>query len=303
LSAFLTKPVRQSRLHAAIAEAITGPVIPPPQVRAQVPAQVELDAPLVLIAEDNEINHAVAKALLVTHGLRTAVAHNGREAVEMALANTYGAILMDCQMPELDGYEATRRIRAAEGSAHVPIIAMTAHSMPGDRERCISAGMDDYISKPVRVEVLTAAMDHWLGGPAPGKELADAGNRGAADVEDGAIAEDSPLDQATISQLREALTLEMRETLIEAFESSLPECVADIAAAARSGDKAELRRVAHLLKGSAATLGAEGLRLCCQALEHATRAEDLGAGGAQLDDLEAIATEAREALRRELLGS
>jgi two-component system, sensor histidine kinase and response regulator len=303
LSAFLTKPVRQSRLHAAIAEAVSGPVVPPAQIRAQAPTDVALDAPLVLIAEDNEINHAVAKALLVRHGLRTAVAHNGREAVAMALANTYAAILMDCQMPELDGYEATRRIRAAEGSAHVPIIAMTAHSMPGDRERCINAGMDDYISKPVRAELLNAAMDHWLGGPAPGNELADAGNGGPADVEDGAIAEDSVLDWATVSQLREALTLEMRETLMEAFESSLPECVADIAAAARRGDEIELRRVAHLLKGSAATLGAEHLRLCCQALEHATRAQDLDAGGAQLDDLEAIATEAREALRRELLGS
>jgi two-component system sensor histidine kinase/response regulator len=299
----LTKPVRQSQLHAAIAEAVTGPPVPPVKIRAQVRARVDLDAPLVLIAEDNEINSAVARALLVNHGLRTAVAHNGREAVEMALANPYAAILMDCQMPELDGYEATKRIRAAEGDGHVPIIAMTAHSMPGDRERCISAGMDDYIPKPVRAEVLDAAMDHWLSGFAPADEPAGAGSGGPADVEDAAIAEDALLDQATISQLREALTLEMRETLMEAFETSLPECVADIAGAARSGDCSELRRVAHLLKGSAATLGAERLRLCCQRLEQSTRDQRPDLAGAQLDSLQTIAPEARQALRRELLSS
>jgi two-component system, sensor histidine kinase and response regulator len=118
----------------------------------------ESQAPLVLVAEDNEINRTVARALLAKRGLRTEFAHNGLEAVRMAGANEYAAIMMDCQMPELDGYEETRRIRAAEDGHHVPIIAMTVHSMNGDRDRCLAASMDDYLSKPVRYDQLDAAI-------------------------------------------------------------------------------------------------------------------------------------------------
>jgi PAS domain S-box-containing protein len=112
----------------------------------------------VLLAEDNVINCIVAEALLTKLGMETMVAHNGREAVDLAGAHRYDAILMDCMMPELDGLQATRQIRAAEGSRRVPIIAMTALAMPGDREACLAAGMDDYVSKPVRLPALKAAI-------------------------------------------------------------------------------------------------------------------------------------------------
>jgi PAS domain S-box-containing protein len=118
--------------------------------------------PLVLVAEDNEINRLVAKVLLDKLGLRMAVACDGREAIQMASVHAYDAILMDCMMPEIDGLQATREIRAAEGAGHVPIIAMTALAMPGDRERCLAAGMDDYLSKPVRLETLGAVIHRWL---------------------------------------------------------------------------------------------------------------------------------------------
>ena len=117
---------------------------------------------LVLIVEDNAINSAVAEVILGERGLRTEVAHDGREAVEMVGANAYAAIFMDCQMPNMDGYEATRRIRAAEHDRHTPIIAMTSHAMPGDREHCLASGMDDYLSKPVKPEALDAAVERWL---------------------------------------------------------------------------------------------------------------------------------------------
>jgi CheY-like chemotaxis protein len=113
---------------------------------------------LVLLAEDDEINRIVAQALLTKLGLQTAVAHNGREAIEMAASHDYDVILMDCMMPVVDGLQATRQIRVAEGARHVPIIAMTALAMPGDRERCLAAGMDDYLSKPIRLEALDAAI-------------------------------------------------------------------------------------------------------------------------------------------------
>jgi PAS domain S-box-containing protein len=118
--------------------------------------------PLVLLAEDNEINCVVAEALLAKLGLQAAVAINGREAIEMAECNDYGAIFMDCLMPEVDGLQATRQIRAAERDSHVPIIAMTALAMPGDRERCLAAGMDDYLTKPVRLDALAAVVHRWL---------------------------------------------------------------------------------------------------------------------------------------------
>ena len=119
---------------------------------------------LVLVAEDNEINRMVILALLGKSGLQTAVAVNGREAIAMAAGRDYDAIFMDCLMPEMDGFQATREIRSGEGDSHVPIIAMTALSMPGDRERCVASGMDDYLSKPIGRVALDAAIDRWLPG-------------------------------------------------------------------------------------------------------------------------------------------
>jgi two-component system sensor histidine kinase/response regulator len=310
ISALLTKPPRQSHLYEAIAAAIAGSSLHI-EPRPRVHTRAEPDGPLVLLAEDNKINRTVANALLAKHGLRTAVAHNGREAAEMALANHYAAILMDCQMPELDGYEATRRIRTGEHGRHTPIIAMTAHSMPGDRERCIAAGMDDYLSKPVRAEQLEAIVKRWLSGyepdtqlhGEPGAESHRADDDAAPDVERDWRDTNEVLDQAIIVQLRDTLTLEMREILIQEFEESLPKCVADTVSAAQRGDQIELRRVAHMLKGTAATFGATRLEFACQRLEHTGRDQDSTVDKEQLDRLQATASEAREALGRQLLAT
>jgi CheY-like chemotaxis protein len=221
----------------------------------------------------------------------------------MALANDYGAIFMDCQMPELDGYEATRRIRAAENGERVPIIAMTAHSMPGDRERCLGAGMDDYISKPVRAAELETVVKRWLFADETAPEPQDtrSGETGNRDNTREEIVD--VLDRAAILQLRETLTGEMREDLVVAFERSLPKAVADIEAAGRSGDQLELRRTAHLLKGTSATLGAARLRQSCQNLEHSGRGQDASVSEAQLVQFRATANEARRAVREGLCGS
>jgi PAS domain S-box-containing protein len=257
----------------------------------------------VLVVEDNEINHAVAKALLIKQGLQSVTAHNGRQAVEMALANDYAAILMDCQMPELDGYDATRLIRAAEGARHVPIIALTAHSMPGDRERCLAAGMDDYLSKPVTAGQLESAIKRWLPGHQPATQNDGREGRAASALEDWAADSEELLDQATIADLRDALTVEMRESLMQTFLTALPKCMSEIVGAAQRGDQVELRRVAHLLKGSAATLGAARLGAACQRLERTGRDRDPDIEQAQLDALALTVAETRRALREQLLGT
>jgi len=118
--------------------------------------------PLVLVAEDSEITGEVVKALLARRGLRSEIAPDGAQAWRMAVNKAYAAILMDCHMPELDGWEATRRIRAAEIHFHVPIIAMTGVVVSGSREHCLTAGMDDYLAKPVRDDQLDVAIKRWL---------------------------------------------------------------------------------------------------------------------------------------------
>jgi two-component system, sensor histidine kinase and response regulator len=303
ISAFLMKPTRQSQLYEAIADAITDPISgqaperPVEEALVQTASAPASSAPLVLIAEDNEINQAVAKALLTRSGLLTAIAHNGREALEMALANDYAAVLMDCQMPELDGYDATRAIRDAEGARHVPIIAMTAHSMPGDRERCLAAGMDDYLSKPVRAGQLQAVIERWVPGYESNIQASSASSGGASES---ASQLNDVLDRETVLELQDTLTIDAQERLLETFEASLHESVADIEAAVRRNDRTGLRRTAHLLKGSSATLGATRLRLSCQQLEQSGRGEDTDVSEEQLARLRATVSEARHALREQL---
>ena len=173
LAAYLVKPVKQSRLFDCLAEAVAGDRAD--QVFAR-PAAAPAIAPLtrhggrVLLAEDNIVNQKVALAQLTKLGCHADAVANGREAVQALETTPYDLVLMDCQMPEMDGYEAARLIRqreteeAAAGRPRprIAIVAMTAHAMQGDREKCLAAGMDDYISKPVREADLRTALDRWL---------------------------------------------------------------------------------------------------------------------------------------------
>jgi CheY-like chemotaxis protein len=118
---------------------------------------------LVLVAEDNAINQLLTRKLLEKLGYRTDQVVNGKQAVEASARTHYAAILMDCQMPEMDGYEATAAIRRREaGGPHLPIIALTAHAMTGDREKALRAGMDDYVSKPMSLDLLKCVLQRWI---------------------------------------------------------------------------------------------------------------------------------------------
>jgi two-component system sensor histidine kinase/response regulator len=165
-SAYLTKPVRPSHLYDCLSTLAGGAAEEPaaPLVTRHSIAEARARSRRhVLVAEDNAVNQRVTVAMLARIGYRADVVANGAEAVEALLRKPYEAVLMDCQMPEMDGFEATAAIRAREGSArHTPVIAMTASAIEGDREKCLAAGMDDYVSKPTKLEELDAALRRWV---------------------------------------------------------------------------------------------------------------------------------------------
>ena len=179
-AASLTKPVRSSELFDCLITTMNsglqvdrdevGPHEPPAQGAAAPGA-----AGMILLVEDNKVNQMVGSKVLQNLGYRYDIANNGLEGVRAFEAGSYDAVLMDCQMPEMDGYEATgaiRRLEADTGAARrTPIIAMTAAAMEGDREACLASGMDDFITKPVRLEIVATVLARWVGShAAPGDE-------------------------------------------------------------------------------------------------------------------------------------
>jgi CheY-like chemotaxis protein len=166
IDAELVKPVRPSQLFDALQTVLgdrLGREAHHEHEAALRPADPNTQRARILVADDNTTNQKVALRMLQRLGYRGDVAATGAEAVTMLGNGHYDAVLMDCQMPEMDGYEASRQIRHNErGGRHVPIIAMTADALPGERERCMEAGMDDYISKPVKLHVVAAVLERWL---------------------------------------------------------------------------------------------------------------------------------------------
>jgi CheY-like chemotaxis protein/HPt (histidine-containing phosphotransfer) domain-containing protein len=196
----------------------------------------------ILLAEDSLVNQRLAVGLLERHGHHLTIANNGREAIEALSKQAFDVLLMDVQMPEMDGLEATRRIRQLEASrgGHVPIIAMTAHALKGDRERCLGAGMDEYVSKPVRERQLLSALRTVLGDGIP--ELPP----------EAPVACNPP---AEIINWEEALEIcagdhALLREIIEAFLEEQPRRMQEIRTAIDTRDFELLGRAAHTIKGS-----------------------------------------------------
>ncbi len=166
ISAYLNKPIRQSQLYSCLATVMSGPVEPTPTSLLTRHRLAEMQAEFrtrILLAEDNIVNQKVAVRMLEKLGCRVDVAANGQEALDASAQIPYTLIFMDCHMPEMDGYDAAGAIRRREAQTggHIPIVAMTANAMQGDRERCLEAGMDDYVSKPVKSKDLLAILQKW----------------------------------------------------------------------------------------------------------------------------------------------
>ena len=225
----------------------------------------------VLLVEDNGINQQVATELLVSAGYLVDVANNGVEAVQMAEARPYHAILMDIQMPEMDGYEATQRLREGNQQPNVPIIAMTAHAIAGYREQCLARGMDDYVVKPINPDDLYRVLAHWCQN--------GRGNGGSAPVQPPATA--APIDgvaafaalaplmdvDALWKQVAERSGLLMR--LLEKFVQNSVSNDEALRSALAADDQITVKRVVHTTKGIAGTLAAADLRTAAEALEAA----------------------------------
>lgn len=231
--------------------------------------RVDGRAPRILVVEDNEVNQLVAVGLLEAFGCEATTAHDGIAALEALRRRRYDLVLMDVQMPRLDGYAATREVRrleAAQGMAHVPVVAMTASAVEGERQRALDAGMDDFLTKPVDPRRLSHVVARWLSGPG-----GQTGDPSASTVSPGTgNLPDSHLDLRRLDMLgaMAAGDTSYLDRVIGRFVAADPDPIAPIRAAVAHADPAELREGAHRLAGGALNLGLPRVGAIARELEH-----------------------------------
>lgn len=287
------KPINQEKLYEALQRLIKEPLLsdsPNGSDNSKSPIP-QFDA-RVLVSEDNGVNQAVAESMLENLGCRIVLASNGREAVDIVSRTQCDLILMDIQMPVMDGLTAMRMIREQERDAetprHTPIVAVTAHAVPGDRENYLALGMDDYLSKPFDLEQLTALLNRWLTPrearlmptPVPGLSSVKGNNR----QEGSGVIDVSVLDK--IRAMETDRTPNIVDKLIEMFQEDTPKIIHAVHEAVASGDPASARRALHTLKSSSANLGGKGLSDLCARMEHMAKDKDMDKLAETLIDLQ-----------------
>ena len=285
----LTKPVKQAALINCIQEAVGS-------TRAATVRALGIDDALlgrrVLLAEDNVVNQMLARRLLEKLGAVVTIADTGAAVLDQLALNSYDVVLMDCQMPVLDGYEATQQIRAgAAGDAarEVPIIALTAHALSGDRERCLAAGMNDYLTKPIDPTALRVRIERLLGmapDDAAPVSVADAKPRSSAVFDVAALRNRVGDDDGFL------------EELVELFVTTMEERIVGLLSAVNRRDATLVTAEAHAIKGAAANVDAHALASAAAALEHSTRG-----GVIDLVEVEAVRTAWQETRRHPELES
>ncbi|MFI7545487.1 ATP-binding protein [Actinoplanes sp. NPDC049599] len=285
----LAKPVHRSDLYDLLAQSMAA-VVPVPTAAAPAPAGPLAGRGTVLLVEDNDINQMVAVGVLAGLGYRADVAGDGLQACEMAAARRYDAILMDCRMPRMDGFTATARLRSREqpGGTRTPIIAMTASALVADRERCLAAGMDDYLAKPVNPAELEHALDRWVHGD-PAVPLLPAAATGHHDDPIGRRLDELAGDRTGPER-------DLVHRLVESFLKRAPLHLAALQEAFERGDRTALEEQAHSLKGAAGNIGAAAVAAVCDRLEDTARSGPLPAGTAR--ELDRLRAELRRAERR-----
>jgi signal transduction histidine kinase/DNA-binding response OmpR family regulator/HPt (histidine-containing phosphotransfer) domain-containing protein len=283
--AYLNKPIKPSSLFDSLVSIFTGQptrVLPrTAEERTRFDPEMGQHLPLrLLLAEDNATNQKLALRLLARMGYQADVAANGVEALEALQRQPYDVVLMDVQMPEMDGLEATRSLRSVLPEARQPhVIAMTANAMQGDREMCLAAGMDDYVSKPIRIEELVKALGKsrsLAAGPkAAARAYSEPADRVAVEpipppsISSGPAPGATVLDPAALADLLSVLggEFEFLEELIDSFLEDGPQLLAELKQYLENGDPAGVRRVAHSLKSNGADFGAIAFSDLCKELE------------------------------------
>jgi two-component system, sensor histidine kinase and response regulator len=317
ISLHLVKPVRQSQLLNAVASVlgISGhwdeyPTTPTDDLRVPLPERLS-----VLLVEDHKVNQTVGKGMLEHLGCSVEVADNGRIAVDKYSRTRYDLILMDCQMPEMDGYEATRAIRILEEgrgdpARHVPIIALTAHAMEGDREKSLDAGMDDHLSKPFTLAQLRSVLAAHVTGKDGPPAKTDPKNDQAGSREDAGSAEGqatgSPaagFDKAALERIRQLDSegaSDLVRTVVTHYLTESPKMIESLREAVKASDAPLVQNLAHGLKSTSANVGALSLAAFCKLMETAGRQNRTDQGHELLASIESEYTQVRAALEAEL---
>ena len=284
-AAYLTKPVKQSQFYNCLS-LVTGMQKDTSDdksagiVTRHSIAEYQKRRVRFLLAEDNETNQKVALGILKNFGYKTDVVSNGKKAVEAMERIPYDIVLMDCQMPQLDGYAATKEIRSSQSKVlnhKVPIIAMTANVMKGDREKCLAAGMDDYIPKPINTEKLLKVIEKWL-----------------LKTNDGVQPEDIPCNIEPVNTIFDMAGLidrllgdkDLAHEILDGFIADIPHNFNTLKEALDNEDAILIQEQAHSLKGASASVGAMALEKIAYQIELAGKAKDMIKAGSLISELE-----------------
>jgi CheY-like chemotaxis protein/HPt (histidine-containing phosphotransfer) domain-containing protein len=290
----LSRPLRRREILEAVDQQVAAARSSPSEEKQG--GDLAMGPGRVLLVEDSPVNQKVALGMLRRLGCQAEIAENGVEALRLLAARAYDLVLMDCQMPVMDGATATRvqREREAGTAAHVPIIAMTAHALHGDREWCLAAGMDDYLAKPVQADALERVLERWI----PGRFVPAARRPGP---QRNMTAEREILDPAVLAGLRE---IEARAAgfvgeVVALFTEQGQVTLDALSAAGKAGDLPAWRGLLHTLKGSASSVGALRLADRCRELDFMTGSEGLVRAVRALSNLEEEYQLARAQLERQ----
>ena len=304
-SATLPQPVRRQELFDVLAAVIRGKEVVPTQMKStpSISFGKSFSHVRILLAEDNITNQQVAVGILKKLGLRVDVVANGAEALKALEALSYDLVLMDVQMPEMDGFEATRAIRDPQSRVlnhQVTIVAMTANAMQGDREKCVQAGMNDYLTKPIERSALVAVLEKWLKPNSEENHAVASEPEERVAISNGEIHGEKELavfDRAAFMN-RMMDDKDLARTILDGFLEDMPGQITQLKTHLAVGDTCLVQQQAHKIKGACAVVAGEALRAVVWAMEQAGKAGDLNGAIARVSDLDEQFNALKEALEK-----